>query len=317
MSERMYLLRALPAFPLLKEITVTTGAMGALYLALKSILDPGDEVIICEPFWTNYLQQVKMCGGIPILVTCKEENDFMLDIRDLRKSLTEKTKVIILNSPNNPTGSVLNQETLNGIAQIARERDLIVLSDEVYKGILYDGEEYHSIVSSENMRERTVIINSFSKEYAMTGWRVGYAAGPEEIIGSITKLQENVAACAAMPCQYAALEALQGSSDYKQYMVKQYKQRRDVIVERINKIPGMSCRKPKGTFYAFINIEELGMKSEEFANRLLESKQVVVVPGTAFGDSGEGYIRISYATSLEVIEKGLNRIEEFVRELIA
>ena len=258
-----------------------------------------------------------MCGGIPILVTCKEENDFMLDIRDLRKSLTEKTKVIILNSPNNPTGSVLNQETLNGIAQIARERDLIVLSDEVYKGILYDGEEYHSIVSSENMRERTVIINSFSKEYAMTGWRVGYAAGPEEIIGSITKLQENVAACAAMPCQYAALEALQGSSDYKQYMVKQYKQRRDVIVERINKIPGMSCRKPKGTFYAFINIEELGMKSEEFANRLLESKQVVVVPGTAFGDSGEGYIRISYATSLEVIEKGLNRIEEFVRELIA
>lgn len=300
-----------------KEITVTTGAMGALYLALKSILDPGDEVIICEPFWTNYLQQVKMCGGIPILVTCKEENDFMLDIRDLRKSLTEKTKVIILNSPNNPTGSVLNQETLNGIAQIARERDLIVLSDEVYKGILYDGEEYHSIVSSENMRERTVIINSFSKEYGMTGWRVGYAAGPEEIIGSITKLQENVAACAAMPCQYAALEALQGSSDYKQYMVKQYKQRRDVIVERINKIPGMSCRKPKGTFYAFINIEELGMKSEEFANRLLESKQVVVVPGTAFGDSGEGYIRISYATSLEVIEKGLNRIEEFVRELIA
>ena len=298
------------------EITVTTGAMGALYLTLKSMLDPGDEVIICEPFWTNYLQQVKMCGGVPVLVTCREENDFMLDVDDLKRNLSEKTKAVILNSPNNPTGSVLNLETLEGIARIAREHNLLILSDEVYKGILYDGEPYHSIVSMENMKERTVIINSFSKEYAMTGWRVGYAAGPEEIIGNITKLQENVAACAAMPCQYAALEALQGPSDFKQYMFEQYRQRRDVIVKRINEIPGLSCRKPKGTFYAFVNIKELNMKSEEFADRLLESKQVVVVPGTAFGASGEGYIRISYATSLEIIEEGLDLIEEFVRELM-
>ena len=192
------------------EITVTVGAMGALYLTLKSILNPGDEVIICEPFWTNYLQQVKMCGGVPVLISCKEENDFMLNLQDLENAITKKTKAILLNSPNNPTGSVLNLENLKGIAQIAQKNKVIVISDEVYKGILYDDKDYSSIASLEGMKERTIVINSFSKEYAMTGWRIGYAAGPEEIIANITKLQENVSACAAMPCQYAALEALRG-----------------------------------------------------------------------------------------------------------
>lgn len=296
-----------------KEITVTTGAMGALYLTLKSILDPGDEVIVCEPYWTNYIQQVKMCQGVPRLVVCREENEFMLDVQDLERSVTERTKAVILNSPSNPTGSVLDHKSLEGIAQVARKYDLVVLSDEVYKTIIYDGVVHESIATLEGMRERTVVINSFSKGHAMTGWRVGYASGPEEIIASVTKLQENVAACAATPCQYAALEALTGPQDFPAYMVEQYKKRRDVMVRRINQIPGMSCRAPKGTFYAFINIKGLGMKSEEFANRLLEEKQVVVVPGTAFGGGGEGYIRMSYATSMELIEEGLDLMEAFVR----
>ncbi len=296
-----------------KEITVTTGAMGALYLTLKSILDPGDEVIVCEPYWTNYIQQVKMCQGVPRLVVCREENEFMLDVQDLERAVTERTKAVILNSPSNPTGSVLDHKSLEGIAQVARKYDLVVLSDEVYKTIIYDGVVHESIATLEGMRERTVVINSFSKGHAMTGWRVGYASGPEEIIASVTKLQENVAACAATPCQYAALEALTGPQDFPAYMVEQYKKRRDVMVRRINQIPGMSCRAPKGTFYAFINIKGLGMKSEEFANRLLEEKQVVVVPGTAFGEGGEGYIRMSYATSMELIEEGLDLMEAFVR----
>lgn len=298
------------------EITVTVGAMGALYLTLKSILNPGDEVIICEPFWTNYLQQVKMCGGVPVLISCKEENDFMLNLQDLENAITKKTKAILLNSPNNPTGSVLDLENLKGIAQIAQKNKVIVISDEVYKGILYDDKDYSSIASLEGMKEKTVVINSFSKEYAMTGWRIGYAAGPEEIITNITKLQENVSACAAMPCQYAALEALRGSQDFKKFMLGQYRQRRDRIIERIREIPGLSCKSPKGTFYAFVNIKKLGITSDEFSDKLLESKQVVVVPGTAFGDGGEGYVRISYATSMEMIERGLELIEEFVREMI-
>lgn len=297
------------------EITITTGAMGALYLTLKSILNPGDEVIICEPYWTNYIQQVKMCDGVPKLVVCKEENDFMINVEDLEKSITERTRAVILNMPSNPTGSVLDHKTLVGIAEIAKKYDLLVLSDEVYQKIVYDDVEHESIACIKGMRERTVVINSFSKGYAMTGWRVGYACGPEWLIGNITKLQENVAACAAMPCQYAALEALNGSQEFSQKMVEQYKARRDVVVERINAIKGMSCKAPKGTFYAFVNIKGVGLTSEEFANRLLEEKQVVVVPGTAFGEGGEGYIRMSYATSMELIKEGLDLIEEFVAAL--
>ena len=297
------------------EITVTVGAMGALYLTLKTLLDPGDEVIICEPFWTNYLQQVKMSGGVPVLVACREENDFIVDLNELRQAVTPKTRAILLNSPANPTGGILDRRTLEEIAALAQEKDLIVLSDEVYKTIVFDGAKAESIASLSGMKERTVVINSFSKGYAMTGWRVGYAAGPREIIGNVTKFQENVVACAAMPAQYAALEALNGPQDYNAYMVEQYKARRDLLMERIAGIPGMSCRTPKGTFYAFVNIRGLGMTSEEFANRLLESKQVVVVPGTAFGEKGEGYIRISYAASREEITEGMDRIEAFVKEL--
>ena len=297
------------------EITITTGGMGALFLTLKSLVDPGDEVIICEPYWTNYMQQVQLCGGRPVFVVCREENDFMPDPADVEAAITERTKVLIINSPSNPTGAVLDEATLGGIADIAKAHDLIVLSDEVYKSIIYDGLKYKSIAELPGMKERTVIVNSFSKGYAMTGWRVGYAAGPEWIIDCVTKFQEDVAACAAMPCQYAALEALTGPQDFNHYMVEKYAQRRAVMVEKLNAIPGISCKAPKGTFYAFANIRAFGMKSQDFADRLLDEKQVVVVPGSAFGEGGEGYIRLSYATDMDNIVRGLELIGEFAAEL--
>ncbi|MGD9567959.1 MAG: pyridoxal phosphate-dependent aminotransferase [Sedimentibacter sp.] len=297
------------------EITVTVGAMDALYLTLKVLLNPGDEVIISAPCWTNYEQQIKMCEGVPVLVHVTEENDFMYDIDTLKNSITDKTKAIIINSPCNPTGGMLDLKTLEGIAKLAMEHDLLIISDEVYQYIIFDENKHISISTIEGMKERTVIIDSWSKSYAMTGWRVGYAAGPEWLISNITKLQENVVACAATPCQYAALEALTGPQDYVDYMVSQYKERRDIIVEKLNAISGISCKKPKGTFYAFANIKGTGLSSDDFATKLLEEKQVVVVPGTAFSDFGEGYIRISFATSKEEIIKGMELIKNFVLEL--
>jgi aminotransferase len=297
------------------EITITVGAMNALYLTLKVLLNPGDEVIVSAPCWTNYLQQIKMCDGVPVLVPVTEENDFMYDIYTLKDSITDKTKAIIINSPCNPTGGMLDLKTLEGIAKLAKKHDLMIISDEVYQHIVFDGNKHISISTIEGMKEHTVIIDSWSKAYAMTGWRVGYAAGPEWLVSNITKLQENVVACAATPCQYAALEALRGPQDYVDYMVSQYKERRDIIVEKLNEIPGISCKKPKGTFYAFANIKGTGMSSVDFAMKLLEEKQVVIVPGTAFGDSGEGYVRISFATSKEEIAKGMELIKEFVLEL--
>lgn len=297
------------------EITITVGAMDALYLTLKVLLNPGDEVIVSAPCWTNYLQQIKMCEGVSVLVPVTEENDFMFDVDTVREAITDKTKAIIINSPCNPTGGMLDLKTLEGIAKIAKEHDLLVISDEVYQYIVFDENKHISISSLEGMKERTVIIDSWSKSYAMTGWRVGYAAGPELLISNITKLQENVVACAATPCQYAALEALTGPQDYVDYMVSQYKERRDIIVEKLNDIPGISCKKPKGTFYAFANIKGTGLSSDDFAMKLLEEKQVVVVPGTAFSEFGEGFIRISFATSMEEIIKGMDLIKEFILEL--
>jgi aminotransferase len=296
------------------EITITVGAMDALYLTLKVLLNPGDEVIVSAPCWTNYIQQIKMCDGVPVLVPVTEENDFMYDVDDLKNSITAKAKAILINSPCNPTGGMLNLKTLEGIAKLAKKHNLLVISDEVYQHIVFDGNKHISISTIEGMKEHTVIIDSWSKAYAMTGWRVGYAAGPEWLVSNITKLQENVVACAATPCQYAALEALTGSQDYVYYMVSQYKERRDIIVKKLNKIPGISCKKPKGTFYAFANIKGTGMSSDDFALKLLEEKQVVVVPGTAFSEFGEGFVRISFATSKEQIIKGIELIKEFVIE---
>lgn len=298
------------------EITVTTGAMGGIYQALKVILNPGDEVIVSEPCWTNYIQQIKMCGGVPVSVPVDFENNFSLVPEMIEKSITKSTKAIMINSPCNPTGTVLSEEVLIKIADIAKKYDLLVFSDEVYKHIIFDDAKHVSIASLPDMKERTLVFDSFSKTFAMTGFRVGYVAGPADIIGNITKLQENITACVAMPCQYGALEALEGGKEHLNMMVEQYEKRRNYISERLSKMPYVKYEKSKGTFYAFISIKGTGMTSEEFAMKLLEQEQVVVVPGDAFGDFGEGYIRISFATSMENIKRGMDRIESFLVNLM-
>ena len=298
------------------EITVTTGAMGGIYQALKVILNPGDEVIVSEPCWTNYIQQIKMCGGVPVSVPVDFENNFSLVPEMIEKSITKSTKAIMINSPCNPTGTVLSEEVLIKIADIAKKYDLLVFSDEVYKHIIFDDAKHVSIASLPDMKARTLVFDSFSKTFAMTGFRVGYVAGPADIIGNITKLQENIAACVARPCQYGAVEALEGGKEHLNMMVEQYEKRRNYISERLSKMPYVKYEKSKGTFYAFISIKGTGMTSEEFAMKLLEQEQVVVVPGDAFGDFGEGYIRISFATSMENIKRGMDRIESFLVNLM-
>ena len=294
------------------QIVVTPGAMGALYLALKTILNPGDEVIVSEPCWTNYIQQIQMCGGTAVSVQTDPKRSFDLDVEAIRSAVTDRTRAIILNSPCNPTGAVASREALDALAQVAKEFDLAVLADEVYKHILFDGAEYTSLASLPDMMERTLVIDSLSKTYAMTGWRVGFAAGPAEVISQMTKLQENTSACASTPCQYAAIEALNGPQTHLAHMREQYRIRRDYVMNRIASIPGLSCSKPQGTFYAFLDIRQSGLDSETFAMRLLEEEQVVLVPGTAFGEFGEGYIRLSYAASMESLEQGFDRIAAFM-----
>ncbi|MDL2293617.1 pyridoxal phosphate-dependent aminotransferase [Ruminococcaceae bacterium OttesenSCG-928-D13] len=299
------------------EIVITIGAMGALHLAMMCLLEEGDEVLISAPCWTNYIQIVTMCGGVPVLVPALEANDFVPDPAVLEEHITSRTRLILLNSPANPTGGVIDHDTLEKIAGLCVQHGLYVLSDEVYRTIAFDGVTVESIATFPQMQERTVVVDSFSKAYAMTGWRVGFAAAPRELVLEMTKLQENVSACCPTPCQYAAVEALSGPQQCIDAMNLQYKARRNLVIEQINRMPGLSCKTPKATFYAFVNITGTGLSSEDFAMQLLRQHQVVVVPGTAFGPQGEGYVRISYATSLEQITEGLDRIEAFVRGLKA
>ncbi len=297
------------------EICVTTGAMGGLYQTLKVILNPEDEVIVNEPCWTNYVQQIIMCDGVPITIGTDETDSFSIDIDAVKDAITDKTKAIIINSPCNPTGTVLEKEKLIQLAELSKKHEFLVISDEVYKHIRYDGTEFTSIASLPGMKENTVVIDSFSKSHAMTGFRIGYVAGPQEIVSNVTKLQENIAACVAMPCQYAAIAALEGDRTHLNKMVSTYKERRDYLISEIEKMPHVSCAAPKGAFYAFINIKETGMNCEDFAIQLLKQQQVVVVPGTAFGEKGEGYIRISFATSMDILKTGMEKMRTFVEHL--
>ncbi|HOS68971.1 MAG TPA: pyridoxal phosphate-dependent aminotransferase [Bacillota bacterium] len=297
------------------EVMVTAGGMEALMLVMMVTLDPGDEIILTDPFWTNHPSQVLMTGAIPRFVKVYEEDGFAYNPDNVRKAINSKTKAILINSPANPTGGVAGREVLEEIAKMAIEHDLIVITDEVYQHLIYDGAEFVSIASLPGMKERTVIIDSFSKAYAMTGWRIGYAAGCREILQNMIKLHENVVSCITTSSQYGAIEALEGPQDYLGYMLEKYAARRNLIVEGINSIEKLSCIKPKGAFYAFPNITGTGMKSEEFAVELLKKTGVVVVPGSGFGEAGEGFIRISYATSEENIKEGLRRIKAFVEGL--
>lgn len=295
------------------EIVITSGGMEALMLTMMVTINLGDEVIVTDPCWPNYLSQITMCGGIPKSVRVFEEDGFIYNCENLKKAITKNTKAILINSPANPTGGVAGREVLENIAKIAIDHNLFIISDEVYKYFVYDGAEFVSISSLEGMKERTIVIDSFSKSYAMTGWRVGYAAGPSQIIENMTKLHENVAACIHTPSQYAAIEALEGTQEPLKYMINRYAQRRELIVDGINSISSLSCIKPKGAFYVFMNITKTGMTSDEFAIELLKNEGVVVVPGTGFGEAGQGFVRISYATSDENIKEGLRRMERFVQ----
>lgn len=296
------------------EIIMTPGGMGALSLALLCLLAPGDEVLIQDPQWLNYNSQVKFCGGTPVPVPVYEEDAFALKVEELEKAVTAKTKILMVNSPNNPTGAVIPKEQLQAIADFAVKHDLLVISDEVYSELLYDGNTHCSIASFPGMKERTLVINSFSKPFAMTGWRLGYTAGPQVIIKKMTVLQENVSACASMPAQAVAkftLETLTGLAEMKE----QYEKRRILMWEGLNQIDGISCIKPVGAFYLFPNISSFGLSSEEFALRLMQEGKVTTIPGSAFGAHGEGYLRVSYANTVENLEKALERIAAFVKKL--
>ena len=296
------------------EVMITVGGMEALYLALLAILDKGDEVIIPAPYWINYEQMVCMCNGIPIIVNPNNPNDLSLSIENIKKAVTSKTKIIILNTPNNPSGLIISDSALQQIAEIAIENNLIVITDEVYKTLLYDNIRFKSIATLKNMKERTVIINSLSKEFCMTGWRLGYAAAPAELISAMTMFQENIAACAPLPSQYAAIEALR-HPEYSKGMIEEFTRRKDSLIKEVSKIKGIKVNIPQGTFYAMLNIKSTGLKSEEFAYTLLEKEQVAVVPGITYGECCEGFIRIAFTLEISKIEEGIQRIKRFIEEL--
>ena len=299
-----------------QEVLVSGGGCtGALLLALLTLVDPGDEVIISDPCFVVYEAIARIVGATPIFVAVQEE-DFRLIPEDVEKSVTPKTKLIILNSPSNPTGGVQRREDIAGIAEVARKHDLYVVSDEVYETMLYEGMRHQSIAAFEGMRHRTVTVNSFSKTYAMTGWRIGYAVGAREIIDQMIKLQQYTMVHAPAISQRAALAALNGPQDFIERMVTVFDERRRFLVPRLNEIEGFRCPTPKGAFYAFPNVEGLGKLSKDLAQFLLQSGGVAVVPGSVFGAGGEGYLRLSYAQPLDKLEEACNRIEKAVKTLL-
>lgn len=297
------------------QIIVTAGGMEALILAFMTILDPGDEFILADPCWTNYSRQILICKGKPVFIKVTPQFNFGFDPEQLERAITKNTKGFLINSPANPTGGIADEEQLKKLAEIAIKHDLFVITDEVYNCLLYDGKKAFSIAQLPGMAERTIVINSFSKTYAMTGWRVGYAMGPSNIIGNMVKLQENVAACVNSAAQFAAIEALTGSQERLYEMQRIYADRRTILLEEFEKIDKLSCFVPQGTFYAFVDISKTGKNARDFAMDLLEKKRVIVVPGDAFGESGEQYIRLSFATGEENIRNGIRRIGEYVRSI--
>ncbi|HOB91758.1 MAG: aminotransferase class I/II-fold pyridoxal phosphate-dependent enzyme [Bacillota bacterium] len=308
-SDRIYQKCGLEYNPV-DEVLVTTGVSEALDLAVRALVSPGDEVIIIEPCYVSYKACVHLAGGVPVVVDTYVENAFRPDPADIERRITDKTKAIVLSYPNNPTGAVVDRATLVKIAEIAKSHDLIVISDEIYDELTYDG-THTCIASLPGMRERTVLLNGFSKAYAMTGWRIGYVAGNRDIVGAMMRIHQYTMLCAPVMGQKAAIEALtRGEAEMKR-MVSEYNRRRRYIVKQLNSI-GLTCFEPKGAFYAFPSIRSTGLSSEEFCNRLLMEEQVAVVPGSAFGAAGEGYVRCSYAASLEEIEEAVNRMQRFV-----
>ncbi len=295
------------------NVIVTASASEALVLTMQAILNEGDEVMLTSPYWTSYIGHIQVAKGVPNFVHVYEENEWVLTCEELEKSITPKSRILILTSPANPTGAVIDKKTLEGIADIVKRHNLVVISDEVYREIRYSDEPYTSIASLPGMAERTIVIDSFSKTYAMTGWRIGYAIGPAHVVAAMVRLIEASVSCVFAPFQYAGIEALENSHVQVDEMIKKYASRRKVMCEGINSIKGMSCVWPKGAFYVMPNIKELGIASKEFAVRLLERTGVVVVPGSGLGPNGEGYLRMTFAVNEEMIQEGLGRMEHFIK----
>lgn len=296
-----------------KQVIVTVGGSEAIDIGLRAMLDPGDEVLIPQPSYVSYEPCAVLAGGVPVIIDLKNENEFRLTAQELEAAVTEKTKVLILPFPNNPTGAIMEKKDLEAIAEVIIKHDLFVISDEIYAELTYKG-EHVSIAALPGMQERTILINGFSKAYAMTGWRLGYACGPKKIIEQMLKIHQFAIMCAPTTSQYAAVEALKNGDEDVKEMREAYNQRRRYLMHAFKEM-GLPCFEPYGAFYVFPCIKEFGMTSDEFANRFLEEEKVAVVPGTAFGDSGEGFLRISYAYSLEDLKVSIGRLGDFVAKL--
>lgn len=297
----------------LKEVIVTVGGSEAIDIGLRAMINPGDEVIIPQPAYVSYYPCALLAGAKPVIIDLKSENEFRLTADELLNAITSKTKVLILPFPNNPTGAIMESEDLEKIAKICVEKDIYVMSDEIYSALTYKG-KHVSIASLDGMKERTILINGFSKAYAMTGWRLGYACGPADIIKQMTKIHQFAIMCAPTTSQYAAVEALKNGDDDVRLMRGAYNQRRRFLMNAFKEM-NIECFEPYGAFYVFPCIKEFGMTSEEFATKFLEEEKVAAVPGSAFGDSGEGFLRISYAYSIENLKEAMTRLARFVNKL--
>ena len=295
------------------EVVVTVGGSEAIDIALRAMLNPGDEVLMPEPCYVSYLPCIKLAGGVPVSIELKEEYEFRLQKEQLLSAITDKTKILILSYPNNPTGAIMTKEDLQAIAEVVVEKDLYVISDEIYAALTY-GVEHTTIASLEGMRDRTIVINGFSKAFAMTGWRLGYALGPKLILQQMTKIHQFCIMAAPTTSQYAAISALKYGDKDVEEMRKSYNMRRNFLMKEMRRMK-LQCFEPYGAFYIFPCIKEFGMTSEQFATKLLEQEKVVVVPGTAFGECGEGFVRISYAYSIEELKEALSRVERFIESL--
>lgn len=297
----------------LNEVIVTVGGSEAIDIGLRAMINFGDEVIIPQPAYVSYEPCARLAGAVPVIINLKAENDFRLTKEELLNAITDKTKVLILPFPNNPTGAIMERKDLEDIAKVCIEKDIFVMSDEIYSALTYK-EKHISIASIEGMKERTILIDGFSKSYAMTGWRLGYACGPTEIIKQMTKIHQFAIMCAPTTSQYAAVEALKNGDDDVREMREAYNQRRRFLMNAFEDM-GLECFEPYGAFYVFPCIKEFGMTSEEFATRFLEEEKVALVPGNAFGDSGEGFLRISYAYSIDSLREAMSRLKRFIDKL--
>lgn len=295
-----------------KEALLTVGGSEGIDIALRAMLDPGDEVIVPEPCYVSYVACVELAGGVPVSIPLKNENEFRLTKEELLAAVTDKTKVLILAFPSNPTGAIMTRKDLEPIADICKEKDIIVISDEIYSELTYGEEEHCTIGSLPDMKERTIIINGFSKAYAMTGWRLGYALAPALIAEQMTKIHQFAIMCAPTTSQYAAISAIKDGDKDIARMRESYDKRRHFLLATFKEM-GLPCFEPKGAFYMFPCIKEFGLTSDEFATRLLEEEELAVVPGTAFGDCGEGFIRISYAYSIDELKEAMERLNNFIK----